>query len=180
MDAWEDDVPTFPAPMAGRWRASSQVCSREEAPQKSHPMGEEAIGPGRWRDGTFDFVCSTNSRVKRRLCFRPAEAQARKPPTVRPQCGYAGEHTRSSVRFMLAENPLPRRITRCTALPPTLVDMSVFAMPRTSPLRGRHIYPVVETSLGLHFHQHNTPLQHNRAPATTPSASSDTTPSLQR
>ena len=146
MDAWEDKAPTFPG--SSSVGGGEQWCLQQfQAPQTSHPMGEEGIESGlvaRWH---FDFVCSTestNSESNTRLCFRPAMAQARKPPT---QCGYAGEYTKSNLRFMLAENSLRRRSTRSSALPSTLVNMSVFAMPRTSPLREGHIYSAVETQL---------------------------------
>jgi hypothetical protein len=142
MDAWEDKAPTFPTSSSVGGGEVVMFAAVPSTPE-SHPMGEEmeeesSLG---WH---FDFLCNTNSEPTMRLCSRPAMVQARKPPA---QCGYTGEYTRPDLRVMLAENSLRRRNTRCSGLIPTLVNMPVFAMPRTYLLRGWHIYPAVDTHL---------------------------------
>lgn len=102
------------------------------------PHGESL---GWWRASHFDFVTSSVPL--------PSDGPSRKPPTAGSQSGYAGVYTRSRLRVMLAENSLRRRNTRWTGPTPTLSNMSTFATPRTPPLRGWHIYPVVGAHLEL-------------------------------
>ena len=107
MAAWEAKMSTFPT--SSSVGGGVGVVSKHN-PRKATPWGRKdprygSLGKRRDRKLTLSTTSSS-----RRTCVC-----AHKPPT---QCGYAGEYSRSSVRFMLAENSLRRRNTR---MPPTLV-----------------------------------------------------------
>jgi len=144
MDAWEGKTPTFPTSSSvggGEVDMFAAVPSTPGKPPHGGGDGKRSRVLG-WHF-YFLTVCATpTGEPNMRLCSRPAMVHAHKPPT---QCGYTGEYTRPNLRVMLAENSLRRRNTRCSELPPILVNMSAFAMPRTSLLGGWHIYPAVDT-----------------------------------
>lgn len=164
MAAWEATMSTYPTSPFGRWRRSRAFSSTPEKP----PHGVGVWSLGKKRDRALTLSACVFVSPKMCLCFRPAMAQAHKPPT---QCGYAGEYTRSSVRFMLAENSLRRRNTRMyRAASNSREHVVVDYVSNIYFARKAYISSGGDASTTTIIHQHNTPLQHTRTTATSPAS----------
>jgi hypothetical protein len=169
MAAWEAKMSTFPTSLSV---GGEEAVVSKHNPRKATPWGRRdprygSLGKRRDRKLTLSVASSP-----RRTCVC-----AYKPPT---QCGYAGQYTRSSVRFMLAENSLRRRNTRMYhPASNSRRHVCVDHVSNISSAREAYISSGGDASETIIIHQHNTPLQHTRTTAT-PSASSIATHSPQR
>ena len=140
MAAWEAKMSTFPTSPSVGGEESSQFPS---TPGKPPHGGGKIRGDGSLgerRDGPLTFSTASSSRRKC-VC---ASAQ---PTSHRPNVATLGNTQGQACALCWRKTLCAGGTLECTTLPPTLVDMSASTMSRTSPLRGRPIYPAVETLL---------------------------------
>ena len=138
MAAWEATMSTYPTSPFGRWRRSRAFSSTPEKPP--HGVGVWARGP--WARSIIDFVCCVFGETKTRLCF---PQRWPKPTSHRPNVATLGNTQGQACALCWRKTLCAGGTLECIGLPPSHLNMLSLTMSRTSPSRGRPIYPAVET-----------------------------------
>lgn len=138
MAAWEATMSTYPTSPFGRWRRSRAFSSTPEKP----PHGVGVWSLGKRRDRALTLSAASSSR---RRCVCASAQRWPKPTSHRPNVATLGNTQGQACALCWRKTLCAGGTLECIGLPPTLVNMSSSTMSRTSPSRGRPIYPAVET-----------------------------------